>query len=134
MGVGGLVQKNVGEFMSEPLKDALAQLQREFPDESLTEVRLEFKKGERHDNMPSESWSETTWRVQAGNEHGYGDSLENALVELRKELGIKALVPDRAQRLAAILREIPERGFERHTALSAAQAILEEEARLARTK
>jgi len=132
--MGSLVQGDVGQFVSEPLKEALAQLQREFPDASLTEVRLEFRTGERHDDMPSESWFATTWRVQVGNECGYGDSLENALVELRKELGIKALVPDRAQRLAAILREIPERGFERHTALSAAQAILEEEARLARTK
>jgi len=132
--MGSLVQGDVGKLMSEPLKEALAQLQREFPDESLTEVRLEFRTGERHDDRPNQSWSETTWRVQVGNDHGYGDSLENALVELRKEIGIKALVPDRAQRLAAILREIPERGFERHAALSAAQAILEEEMRLARTK
>ena len=116
--------------MNLPLKEALTQLRSEFPDALLSEVRIEFRLGERHDHGPSEEWLTTDWTVQVGNDHGRGKSLNEALVELRHELHVKSLIPSRAERIASVLREIPEEGFERHFALDAANSILEKERRI----
>jgi len=46
---------------------------------------------------------------------------------LRVKLARKAQVPGLADRVATILREIPDEGFERNDVLMAAQAMLEKE-------
>lgn len=110
-----------------PLHDAFATLRAEYPEAKLSEVRIEFRLGERYDHGPSESWLSTDWTVQVGNEHGRGFSLDAALANLREEMRVKSLVPTRAEKIAAVLREIPEEGFERYHALDEAQRILEAE-------
>jgi len=111
------------------LQEALAQIQCEFSAAELTDVRLEYRMGERHDHCPSQSWTETQWSVQVGNDHGRGASMDEALAELRKEIGIKAQIPERAERIAAILREIPDEAFARYHVVGAAQELLEKERR-----
>lgn len=90
---------------SKPLAEALARLQSEFPDATLTEVRLEFRAGERHDNGdPSRTWFEVSWRLQVGNDHGDGESFEEALLKLREEVSLRAMLPEQVERVAAVLR------------------------------
>lgn len=118
--------------MSQPLKDALALVQREFPEATLTEVRLQFKTGERHDHGPSETWLELEWTVQVGNERESGKTPEEAIAAVRHEIANKAQIPGRADRIAAILRELPNEGFLRTSVMMAAQNLLDEERQRAR--
>ena len=116
------------------LKDALVWLQREFPDARLTQVELSVRLGERHDGRPSESWCDAWWTVQVGNDKAGGDSPEEALSALRRDLVVKAQIPQHAERVAAILRELPEERFHRSGSdvLEAAMALLEKERLAAR--
>jgi hypothetical protein len=116
-------------LVAEVLQEAHAFLQLEFKEEELIEVGVEWRLGERHDGRPSERWGWFRWTVQVGNDHGRGESLEEALCELRKSRGVKAQIPDRAARIVALLREIPDEGFARHDVLRAAQLLLEKERR-----
>lgn len=103
-------------------------LQREFPDASLVEARAELREGVRDDHGPA-SWSEVCWTVQIMNMHGHGESLEEAVAELRKEAERLAQVPSYAERLAAVLREIPDERFARDTVMRAATELLDGERR-----
>jgi len=111
----------------EELKKAHETLRAEFPDAKLTEMRLEFRVGERHDLQPSEEWSVLSWSVQVGNEHGSGASPFEAIAEVRKELDRQYRRPGYAERIAAILREIPDDGFERVHTLGLVQDLLNKE-------
>ena len=123
----------------EKLRAALKALQQEFPG-TLHEVRVERALGERSPSAPEvaygseQFWDKLTWTVQVGNERAYNESLEAAIVELRKELAVEALRPERARRIAEVLREIPDKRFERIHALGDAQKLLEDEQRAARMK
>jgi hypothetical protein len=113
---------------SQPMKDALAWLEKEFPGAALYEVRLEFRFGERPGVTDSSaSWVNVDWYVQVNNDRACGDSLELAGADLRKRLALKVQTSERATRIAEILREIPRKGFERGNALDEAQRLLEEE-------
>lgn len=113
--------------MSQPLKEALALVQREFPDALLTEVRLEFRMGERHDHpdRPSESWLKLEWTVQVDNGRESGATPTEAIAHLREEQARRAQVPGYAERIASILREVPDVGFSRSDVLMAVQNILD---------
>ena len=117
------------------LSNDLASLRQEFPDSTLREVRAERSLGERSPSAPEvaygseQSWDKMTWTVQIGNERAHGDSMEIALAELRENLRLEALRPEYAQRVAAVLREIPNERFERIHALGEAQRLLDEERR-----
>jgi hypothetical protein len=122
----------IQELVTEVLEEALALLKKEFPYAVVYDARLEFRLGERSDHPGVEmerSWSREYWTVQVDNESAHEDSFDGALVELRRRLKVKAQVPERAERLAAILREIPDDGFEREHAVMAARALLEKERR-----
>ena len=120
-----------GPFTSTMLVAARSMLQREFPAASLVEVRAELREGVRLDPGPMESWSEVSWTVQVMNQRGSGASLDEAVVELRKELERMAQVPARAERLAAILREIPDEAFALDDVICAARELLAAERRAA---
>lgn len=118
----------IGEIMREPLEEALARLRQDFSDVCF-EVRLEFRAGTRSDlPVTSTSWSTYDWQVQVGNDRGKGDSFENAVADLREKRARKALIPGRADRIAAILREIPDY-HDRNMAIDAAQCVLDKERR-----
>ena len=122
----------IQELVMEALGDALAMLKREFPYATVYEARLEFRLGERSDHPGMEmerSWNKVDWSIQVDNESVHEDSLDGALAELRRRLKVKAQVPALAERLAAILREIPDDGFEREQVVGAARALLEKERR-----
>jgi len=122
----------IQELVTEVLREALALLKKEFPCAVVYEARLEFRLGERSDHPGVEmerSWSRQCWTIQVDNESVYEDSLDGALTELRRRLKVKAQAPERAERLAAILREIPDEGFERNDVVMAARALLEKERR-----
>lgn len=106
----------------------LAELRSEFPDSKLLEARLEYRKGRTASNADDpKSWNEVSVSVRVGNERGSGDTLEEALATLRRELSAKAEIPPRAERIAAILREVSDESFDRHHVLQAAHNILEQE-------
>jgi hypothetical protein len=113
--------------MQEPrvkLTAALRAVQQEYPEAKLTEVRLEWRVGERHDHGPSKVWDEYRYTVQVGNDRGSGSSVEEAGLNLREERSRRAQVPSYAERIAAILREVPDEGFMRHNVLEAVQGLL----------
>jgi hypothetical protein len=112
----------------EPLKEALTELQRQFPNALLTEVRLDFRAGERHDGRPSETWTHLTWTVQVENEHGHGGSFDEAVAKLRVDIEGKARVPQLAERIADILGEVSgeQEFFLRHDVLRAVQELLDQ--------
>lgn len=111
------------------LRDALLLLRKEFPDAVLLEARLEFRLGERSDLGAAQTWKDVSWTIQVNNDHESADSLEGALADLRVRLDHKAKIPSLAERVAAVLRDIPDEGFERENVIMAARAILDEERR-----
>jgi len=114
------------------LEEALALLKKEFPGAVIYEARLENRLGERSDHPGVEmerSWSREYWTVQVDNENENADSLEQVIADLRTTLARRAQVPERAERVAAVLREISDEGFERENVVMAARAILEKERR-----
>lgn len=113
------------------LRAALAALRREFPGEALYEARLEFRAGERHGEThgAARSWSETWWTVQVNNERASGEALEEVITEMRETRARRKRVPGFAERVAAILREIPAEGFQRDDVLRAAYELLARERR-----
>ncbi len=121
-----------GASVDDALKALLKQLQQEFPDAELTEVGLELRLGERHDGRPSEGWADSTWLVQVGNESASAASPEEAVAELRRRLERAALRPERAERVAAALRELSDDVGEEYIVLHAAQSLLEQERRARR--
>lgn len=114
---------------NEYVKDALAVLRREFPDAKFYEARLEFRARERSgiSGASLSQWAEATWRIQVRNDSATADTLVAAVAELRAKIAEKALVPGRAERIAAILREVPDEGFGRNDVLDAARVMLERE-------
>jgi hypothetical protein len=116
------------ESVTQVLESVLAQLREEFPYAVVYDARLEFRLGERSDlGDPTQRWNETIWTIQVDNLSESADSLEQAFADLRATLARRAQVPERAERLAALLREIPDEGFERENVVMAARAILEKE-------
>jgi len=110
----------------EAARAALALLQREFPDAVLTEVRLMYRVGERHDNnMPSQNWAEVEWTVQVGNDRACGHSPEAAIAYLRRDLELKVTLRGSAERIVAVLREIPETDCGHQHVLHEVQCLLE---------
>lgn len=100
-------------------------LRQEFPEATLTEARVEFRIGERHDNGdPSEEWSVLSWTVQVSSDHGSGGSPEEAIEHIRKKRAISLQTPKYAERIANVLREIPDEPFARSNAIEAAQRLL----------
>jgi hypothetical protein len=114
---------NAREF----LHGCLRALRVEFPEAKVLDSRIEFRMGERSDLRDAESWDDCSVRVQVGNDHGSGDTFEEALAALRKELDVKARIAEKAEHVAVILREVPDEGFERSNVLRAAELILEQE-------
>ena len=118
------------ESVPQMLHNALALLNREFPTAKLVEVRLEFRSGERHGErygLASNWTNEPIWTLQVNNDRESHSVLSEALAVLRAKLARKAQVPGFADRVATILREIPDEGFERNDVLMAAQVMLEKE-------
>jgi hypothetical protein len=115
----------------EQLRWELGLLKQEFPDARLYEVRLEFRLGERTDHPGlthiEREWSNTSWTIQVGNEHESADSIAGAFAQMRTRLGRNAQVPALAERVAAVLRDVPDEGFERENVVMAARALLEKE-------
>jgi hypothetical protein len=115
----------------EQLRWELGLLKQEFPDAVLYEVRLEFRLGERTDHpgmtQIDRNWNNTSWTIQVGNERESAASIAQAFAALREALALKAQRPTLAERIAAVLRDIPEEGFEREHVVMAARAILEKE-------
>jgi hypothetical protein len=107
--------------VDEPIKKALALLRREFPDANLYEVRLEFRQLERSGRLEELQFS---WTVQVDNDREWADLLEDAIAKLHKRLAVAAQIPERAERIASILRELPYDGFSRYEVIEAAQRIL----------
>jgi hypothetical protein len=116
----------------EQLRWELGLLKQEFPDAVLYEARLEWRLGERSDHpgiVMERAWSREFWTFQVDNETASGGSFVEAIAELRERLALKAQRPTFAERVAAVLRDIPEEGFERDHVVMAARAILEKERR-----
>ena len=113
------------------LQEALALLKQEFPGAALYEVRYEERLGERGDHPDVTSmerqWRRTYWTVQVDNDHEGTDSLESAFADMRTSRERKAQIPSLAARVAAVLREISDEGFDRENVVMAARAILEKE-------
>lgn len=109
------------------LSTALALLMQEFPESKLTEATLTFSMGERHDHGPSETWSRVEWNLQSGNERAHGESFDGALERLRQSIHVNLQIPQHAERIAAVLREIPDVDFVRERAVMAAREILNKE-------
>jgi len=95
------------------LRECLATLKAEYPTDRLFQVHMGSSLGERHDGVGDEEWHTVRWEVQVGNDHGSGDTPEGAVEDLRQKLATKALIPGAAERVAAILSELPESGFVR---------------------
>jgi hypothetical protein len=114
------------------LHNALALLNREFPDAKLVEARVEFRSGERHGETHgcARNWTnEPTWTLQVNNDRESHSVLSEALAALRATLARKVQVPGLAERVAIILREIPTEGFVRSEVLEAAQRLVDLERR-----
>ena len=102
-------------------------LKEEFPDAKVWSAGVTVSAYERIDLKVPEARSEVGWDVQVDSEHGRGKTLDEALVELRQRIAFRATVPGLAERLAAVLRELPDEGFQRHTIQMAADNILRRE-------
>lgn len=111
------------------LKGAESYLRREFPADVLTEVRIEFRSGERHDQGSSEEWYVMQWGVQAGNEQAVARTLEDAVKKVKEMRGAKMTTLEVAKRIAMVASELLQDGFARSEALHLAQNILSQEAR-----
>jgi hypothetical protein len=115
----------------EQLRWELGLLKQEFPDAKLYEVRLEYRLGERTDHpgltQIEREWSDTSWTIQVGNERESAASVAQAFAALREALARKAQVPAFAERVAAVLRDVPDAAFEREIVVMAAREILEKE-------
>lgn len=114
--------------MKGPMLQALERLREEFPSANLRDARLEFRLGERAEfkpHAPAETWNEFYWSIQIDNNRGSGKTFDEAISEVKKKLAREALIPDRATRIADILRELEY--HDRYTATEAAQRILDEE-------
>jgi len=111
-----------------PLHDALQRLHAEFPDECLHEVRLEFQTGDRSDHPNIEgierAWTNVTWAVQVGNERSSGATFDEAVAAIYEQRRLATLVKPASEKIAAVLSELPERGFTRNEVLFAAQQVL----------
>ena len=103
--------------------ECLAALKAEYPTGRLFQVHVGSSLGERHDGI-DEDWHLELWEVQVGNERGSGDTPESATEHLRRKLAIKGLVPGAAERVAAILSELPESGFVRDEVVQVAMDML----------
>lgn len=113
------------------LQLALNLVRSRFPGAVLYEVRCEERRGERSD-LPdvtslAREWRTTYWTVQVDNDRESANSVDGALAEMRVRRERKAKIPSLAERVAGVLRDIPDEGFERENVLMAAREILEKE-------
>lgn len=115
------------------LREAIAYLRREFPGEGLYEARLEYVLGERDECELTErykvekQWTRASWRIQVGNDSATADWLSDAVDRLYERRAQKEMVPALAERVAAILREVPVEGFARREVIDAAERLIERE-------
>jgi hypothetical protein len=109
-----------------PLEEALVRLRQEFPGESLYEVTVRVQKGERS-GIEREKWGGVSWEIRLSSDTEYGATLEVAIAKVYKRRAAEAQIPARAERIAAILREVPSEGFDREHVVMAARAILNRE-------
>ena len=114
-----------------PLEEALAWLRQEFPGETIYEATVSVRKGERSDHPGvaglEREWSDVTWKIQVSGDSEYGSTLENAMAKVRRRRVVQSEVLERAERIAAILREIPDESFDRERVVMAARTILDNE-------
>jgi hypothetical protein len=113
-----------------PLAQALERLREEFPNANLRDARLAFRFGERAEfkpYAPAETWNEFSWSIQIDNNGGNGKTVDEAISEVKGKIAREALIPERATRIADILRELEY--HDRYAATEAAQRILDEEPR-----
>lgn len=119
---------------NETMQAALSTLECAFPGEPLYEVRVEFMFGHRSDGPEPETWRRAHWSLQITNEHEGGDTVAEALEKLRSRRALKAEAPGRAERVAAILREVPDVAFAREEVVMAARNLLDQERRSGHTR
>lgn len=105
------------------LAECLCSLRADYPTASLFDVQVRFGLCERDDSI-QDDWHTVHWQVQVGNEHGSGDTPKSAIEDLRQQVASKALVPGAAERVAAILSELPEAGFTRDEVTQVARDML----------
>lgn len=107
------------------LKSVLAELQQEYPADQLFEAKFSLAVGARSDVPPSpRKWVEQRWGVQVGNVSCYGETPAEARESLRTEREHMAKVQPVAERLAAVLADLPDRGLFRQSAIDAAFRLL----------